>query len=208
MKHAYIKTILAITLAAAASIADARGGGSSGGHGGGGGHSSASGGRGGFSSTGRNSAAAPRQTNTASPSRTTTTTTHTTTHSRYVSSTPVAYGGLGMGYGYSNGLVTGMILGNMMHPNNTVVYAGSGMYNNNALLYPDGRVVNANGQQVGTYQNGQFVAIQNGPIVAQPIPQDALKPAEKETSVGEWLAIFFLIIAAIFLIAILIGLFL
>jgi hypothetical protein len=82
------------------------------------------------------------------------------------------YGGMGMGYGYSNGLLTGMIIGNMMHPHNTVIYAGSGMYNNNALLYPDGRVVNQQGYQVGMYQNGQFNAV-NGGMVAQTVPADA-----------------------------------
>ena len=82
------------------------------------------------------------------------------------------YGGMGMGYGYSNGLLTGLIIGNMMHPHNTVVYAGGGSYNNNALLYPDGRVVNQQGYQVGTYANGQFTPV-NGGMVAQQAPSDA-----------------------------------
>jgi len=109
-----------------------------------------------------------------------------------------------MGYGYSNGLVTGMILGNMMHPHNTVVYSGGGAHSNNALLYPDGRVVNQNGQQVGTYQNGQFTEMQNGPMVAQPIPKDALKPAEKEKSVLDWVLDILAVVALIFVIIILI----
>lgn len=128
---------------------------------------------------------------TAAPKTTTTTTTTTrsvNTSSRYVSGGGVAYGGMGMGYGYSNGLLTGMIIGNMMHPHNTVVYAGGGAHSNNALLYPDGRVVNQQGQQVGTYQNGQFTETPNGPVVAQPIPQDALHPpAEREKTVSEWM---------------------
>lgn len=111
---------------------------------------------------------------------------------------------MGTGYGYSNGLVTGMILGNMMHPTNTVVYAGGGAHNNNALLYPDGRVVNQNGQQIGTYQNGQFTEMQNGPIVAQPVPQDALQPAEKEKTVMQWVIDITLFILLIFLIVFLI----
>lgn len=109
---------------------------------------------------------------------------------------------MGMGYGYSNGLVTGMLIGNMMHPTNTVVYAGGGVHNNNALLYPDGRVVNQNGQQIGTYQNGQFTEMQNGPVVAQPIPQDALAPVEKEKSVSDWLKDIFAVIAIVLAIAV------
>ena len=127
--------------------------------------------RGGF-----NSASRPPTTATA-PSRSTTTTTTTTTMNRTYSSPYVSpggyYGGWGMGYGYSNGLLTGLIIGNMMHPHGTVMYAGGGSYNNNALLYPDGRVVDQSGRVVGTYVNGQFTAVQNGQIVAQPVPADA-----------------------------------
>lgn len=90
------------------------------------------------------------------------------------------YGGMGMGYGYSNGLLTGMILGNMMHPMNTVIYTGGGGYNNNALLYPDGRVVNQHGYVVGTYINGQFSPISNGELVGQPVPQDARQSGEMD----------------------------
>lgn len=119
---------------------------------------------------------------------------------------------MGVGYGYSNGLVTGLLIGNMMHPHNTVVYSGGGAHNNNALLYPDGRVVNQNGQQVGTYQNGQFTEMQNGPVVAQPIPQDALAPVEKEKTVGAWmkdiLLFALLILVIVLLIIFLRGLFL
>jgi hypothetical protein len=86
---------------------------------------------------------------------------------------PMMYGGMGMGFGYSNGLLTGLIIGNMMHPHNTVVYSGGG-YNGNALLYPDGRVVNQQGYQVGTYQNGQFTPV-NGGMAAQPAPADAVQ---------------------------------
>lgn len=114
----------------------------------------------------------------AAPRQSTTTTTSTTTMTRRTGgggymSAPIGYGGFGMGYGYSNGLLTGLIIGNMMHPHNTIVYSGGG-YNGNALLYPDGRVVNQQGYQVGTYQNGQFSPV-NGGMVAQPAPSDALQ---------------------------------
>lgn len=112
---------------------------------------------------------------------------------------------MGPGYYHNDGLLTGLIIGNMMHPQNTVVYAGGGAHNGNALLYPDGRVVNQQGQQVGTYQNGTFTEMPNGPVVAQPIPQSALQPAEKETSVGTYLLGFFLILAAVLLIMFLIA---
>lgn len=119
------------------------------------------------------------QTAQATP-RTTTTTTSTTTTNRSYSSRVnygggVHYGGFGYGYPYMgmNGLVTGMIIGSMMHPHNTVVYSGPGNYGGNALLYPDGRVVNNQGYQVGTYQNGQYTPVENGGMVAQQVPQDA-----------------------------------
>lgn len=173
-----------LSLALVATGVDARGGGSSGGGGhggGGGGHASSSGGsRGGFSSAGGGSRPS---TPTVAPSRSTTTTTTTTTYARssngnyYHYNSPyigggMMYGGWGMGYGYTNGLVTGMIIANMMHPHNTVMYVGPGQYNNNALLYPDGRVVNQQGYQVGVYQNGVFTPV-NGGMVAQPVPADA-----------------------------------
>ena len=124
-----------------------------------------------------NSQSAPKPATAAPSTRTTTTTTTTTNrsysyNSRYVSPGGM-YGGWGMGYGYSNGLLTGMIIAGMMHPYNTVMYAGPGYYSNNALLYPDGRVVNQRGYLVGTYQNGQFTEIQNGDLVAQQVPADA-----------------------------------
>lgn len=89
------------------------------------------------------------------------------------------YGGMGMGYGYSNGLLTGLIIGNMMHPHHTVVYAGGG-YSGSALLYPDGRVVNQQGYQVGTYNNGQFANVQNGGMVAQNAPSDAYQSSQPQ----------------------------
>ena len=112
-----------------------------------------------------------------SPSTRTTTTTTTINRSysyggRYVSPGGY-YGHWGMGYGYSNGLLTGMIIGGMMHPYNTVWYTGPGYYSNNALLYPDGRVVDQRGYVVGNYVDGQFTAVQNGAYVAQPVPSDA-----------------------------------
>ncbi|MCE9564603.1 MAG: hypothetical protein K8U57_21425 [Planctomycetes bacterium] len=47
-----------------------------------------------------------------------------------------------------------------------------GGYGGQALLYPDGRVVDQNGYQVGTYANGQFTTQQGG-MVAQPAPPPA-----------------------------------
>jgi hypothetical protein len=173
--------VLAISLMFIANV-DAKGGGSSGGggHASSGGHSSmSSGSKGGFSSS---AGVGSRPSAPAAAPRTTTTTT-TTTYARsssgnyYHYNSPyigggMMYGGWGMGYGYNNGLLTGMIIANMMHPVNTVMYVGPGQYSNNALLYPDGRVVNQQGYQVGVYQNGQFTAM-NGGMVAQPVPQDA-----------------------------------
>jgi len=177
--------VLAVSLMFIANV-DAKGGGSSGGGGhggGGGGHASSgmsSGSKGGFSSS---AGVGSRPSAPAAAPRTTTTTTTTTTASRsstgnyYHYNSPyigggMMYGGWGMGYGYNNGLLTGMIIANMMHPHNTVMYVGPGQYSNNALLYPDGRVVNQQGYQVGIYQNGQFTAV-NGGMVAQPVPADA-----------------------------------
>ena len=207
-------------------IADARGGMSGGG------------GRGGFSSGGRSIssapaprpaapsvAAAPRPAPAAAPApaqRTTTTTTTSTTTTRRTAGGgmvggPVMYGGFGMGYGYSNGLLTGLIIGNMMHPHNTVVYTGGGQYSNNALLYPDGRVVNQQGYQVGVYQNGQFTAV-NGGMVAQAAPADAVQSAPQMVqqpqpvtivkagpSAGDIIAMVFLGLIAVILFVILIG---
>jgi hypothetical protein len=179
-----ILSVLAISMMLIANVADAKGGGSSGGHGGGGGGRS---GGGGFSSSGSGGsrpsvAAAPSRPSApaaapAPQTRTTTTTSTTTTRTAgggYVGG-GYMYGGMGMGYGYSNGLLTGLIIGNMMHPHNTVVYTGGG-YSGNALLYPDGRVVNQQGYQVGVYQNGQYSAV-NGGLVAQAAPADALNSA-------------------------------
>jgi hypothetical protein len=84
---------------------------------------------------------------------------------------PMMYGGFGMGYGYSNGLIEGLIIGSLMHPAGTQVYGGGG-YQGQALLYPNGMVVDQNGNQVGMYQNGQFTAVQGG-MVAQQAPANA-----------------------------------
>ena len=116
----------------------------------------------------------------------TTTTTQTTqrsvnTGSRYITASPMYYGGWGVGYGYNNGLLTGIIIGNMMHPHNTTVYNGPG-YGGNAVLYPNGAVVNPQGYQVGTYQNGQFAPMQNGPMVAQQAPADAFADSNQQFS--------------------------
>ncbi len=75
-----------------------------------------------------------------------------------------------MGYGYSNGLIEGMIIGNLMHPTGTTLYNGGG-YGGQAVLYPDGRVVNQQGYEVGTYNGGVFNPVQNGQFVAQQAPQ-------------------------------------
>lgn len=169
--------LLAIMLAMP-SMADARGG-SSGGGGGRGGSSSAAG----RSSAPSGGYSAPRSTTTttAAPSapRTTTTTTTTTTtsrnysySSRYVSPGGY-YGGWGMGYSYTNGLLTGMIIGGMLHPHGTILYTGPGIYANNAVLYPNGNVVNRQGYVIGTYVNGVFVPVENGAMVAQSVPADA-----------------------------------
>jgi hypothetical protein len=136
--------------------------------------------RGGF-----NSQSAPKPTTAAPTTRSTTTTTTTTNRSSSSSSgggyrynSPyvgggMMYGGWGMGYGYTNGLLTGMIIANMMHPHNTVMYTGGGQYSNNALLYPDGSVVNKQGYLVGNYVDGQFNSVSNGPMVAKSVPADA-----------------------------------
>lgn len=130
-----------------------------------------------------NTPAKPATTTAAPATRTTTTTTttsNTTTNRSYggnfVSPGPM-YGGWGMGYGYTNGLLTGMIIAGMMHPHNTVMYTGPGMYANNALLYPNGQVVNQQGVHVGNYSNGSFTPVTNGQVVAQQVPQDAVTSA-------------------------------
>jgi hypothetical protein len=98
---------------------------------------------------------------------------------------PAMYPGFGAGYSYSNGMLTGLIIGNMMHPHGTTVYTGGG-YNGSALLYPDGRVVDQNGYQVGTYADGRFTP-QAGGLVAQPAPSDFTpKPVVVEQRVSGW----------------------
>lgn len=139
-----------------------------------------SGGRGGFSSGGfSRSFSSPRSSfssgsfrSYSSPRTTTTTTINRSYGGGYGGyyHPLMMYPGFGMGYGYNNGLITGLILGNMMYPQGTTVYSGGG-YTGNALLFPDGRVSDQNGYQVGTYINGQFTPMQNGPMIAQPAPQ-------------------------------------
>lgn len=137
--------------------------------------------KGSFSSA--NTPAKPATTTAAPATRTTTTTTttsNTTTNRSYggnfVSPGPM-YGGWGMGYGYTNGLLTGMIIAGMMHPHHTVMYSGPGVYANNALLYPNGQVVNQQGVHVGNYANGSFTPVTNGQVVAQQVPHDAMTSA-------------------------------
>lgn len=97
------------------------------------------------------------------------------------------YPGFGMGYGYSNGLIEGLIIGSLMHPTGTTAYSGGG-YSGQALLYPDGRVVDQNGYQVGTYINGQFAAVQNGQLIAQQAPQPPTQPVvvQNNSDAGWW----------------------
>ena len=143
--------------------------------------SSGSSSRGGFSSS-RPSAPSYSRPNTSSTGSRSSTTTTTTTRSysrsyggAYIHPYGGYYGGWGMGYGYNNGLITGLIIGSMMHPQGTVMYNGPGMYNNQALLYPNGQVVDgSNGVLVGTYTNGQFNQVQGGGVVAQTVPSDAI----------------------------------
>ena len=181
-----VLTLVFCSLMAFSSTIDAKGGGSSGGGSSGGG-SSGGGGKGGFSSSSGRPAAAP----TAAPragapaaaapsTRSTTTTTTTSSRSSSYNSPYVGggmmYGGWGMGYGYMNGMMTGLIIANLMHPHNTVMYTGQGggsSYSNNALLYPDGSVVNKQGYLVGNYVDGVFTPVTNGPMVAKPVPADA-----------------------------------
>lgn len=155
----------------------------------------------------KGSFSAPR-TAPSAPARTTSTTTvsRTTVRNysyggRYVSPGGY-YGGWGMGYGYNNGFLTGLIIGNMMHPMGTVMYTGPGMYSNNAVLYPSGQVVDQNGYQVGTYQNGQFTPVQNGAMVAQPVPADAngqvVQPPQQPAAVEKPIMGFFEVIAYLF----------
>lgn len=204
--------ILAIGLTLGMGHADAgssvSGGGARGGFSGG---SVSSGSRGGFSSSPSVSAPSNRGSFSSAPAatapRTTTTTTTTTRSSSYHYSSPYVssygmYGGFGMAYGYNNGLLTGLIIGGMMHPHHTVVYTGPGVHANNALLYPDGRVVNQSGVLIGTYQNGQFTSIENGGVVAQQVPHDAgqqqaqqqqpvpIVIKDNSMDVGDWILIF------------------
>jgi hypothetical protein len=146
--------------------------------------------RGGFSSGGSRGGfrSAPR-----------TTVTRTTTINRsYTSYHPMMYGGMGMGYGYSNGIITGIIIGNLMHPQGTVAYNGGGT-SGPALLYPDGRVVDQNGMQIGTYINGQFTAVQGG-MVAQPAPSDWQQSEDKMSTIGVLATTLITIVLIVFLI--------
>lgn len=149
------------------------------------------------------------------PRTTSTTTTSTTTSRSYSRNVNygggMAYGGWGMGYGYSNGIMTGLLIGSMMHPYGSTMYMGGGMYNNNALLYPDGRVVNQQGYQVGMYQNGQFTNVRNGAMVAQTAPADAYSSSQPQPvvivnagpTIGETIMGVLVGLAVIFLIVIL-----
>lgn len=173
--------LAALMIAIAPAIAEAKGG------------MSSSGGRGGFSSSSRSVSSSP-STSYGSPSTSSSkssgswfsskpsSTTTTRTTSTYSSSSRGSYGSMGTGYDYSNGMLTGLIIGNLMHPHGTTVYAGPGPYANNAVVYPSGQVVNQNGQQVGTYTDGKFTPVENGQIVAQKAPADAFK---KEPSFGD-----------------------
>lgn len=186
MKKLLIALACSIALIGAVDAKPGGGGGGGGGHAssGGGGHSVSSSGSSGKGSFSAPAASPSNKGSFSAPAQRSTTTTSTTSVTRSSSGTSyrynspyvgggMMYGGWGMGYGYTNGLLTGLIIGNMMHPHGSVMYTGGGTYNNNALLYPDGRVVDQSGRVVGTYVNGQFTPIQNGQIVAQPVPADA-----------------------------------
>jgi hypothetical protein len=69
-----------------------------------------------------------------------------------------------------------------MHPAGTTVYGGGG-YSGEALLYPNGMVVDQNGMQVGMYQNGQFTPVQNGQFVAKQAPSNALQQMQQPAQV-------------------------
>lgn len=174
--------LVALMIAITPVIVEAKGGFSSGG------------GRGGFSSSARSFSSSPTKSY-SSPSTSSSkssssswfsskpsTTTTTRTASTYSSPSRGSYGSMGTGYDYSNGMITGLIIGNLMHPHGTTVYAGPGPYANNAVVYPSGQVVNQSGQQVGTYVDGKFTPMENGQIVAQKAPADAFK---KEPSFGD-----------------------
>lgn len=118
---------------------------------------------------------------------------------------PMMYPGFGMGYGYSNGMLTGLIIGNMMHPQGTTVYQGGGYAGGQALMYPDGRVVDQNGVQVGTYLNGQFTAVQNGSVIAQPVPAGFVPP-QQDDSAETLLTVLGVVAAVVLVIAIFIAL--
>ena len=112
------------------------------------------------------------------------------------------YPGFGMGYGYTNGMLTGLIIGNLMHPHGTTVYQGSGVASGSALLYPDGRVVDQNGYQVGTYTNGQFTPVQGG-MAAQPAPADfqpSPQPVVIDTSPSAWEVVGYVTLALVALV--------
>lgn len=135
-----------------------------------------SGGRGGYSS-GR-SYSSPSRSYSSPSSRSYSSRSYTTTRTYRSYSSPyvrggMMYGGWGMGYGYSNGLITGLIIGDLMYPRGSAMYNGPGPYTNNALLLPNGQVVNQQGYVVGTYINGVYTPVANGPFVGQQVPADA-----------------------------------
>lgn len=183
-----MKKLIALALCLLAVDAEAKGGFSS------------SGGSRGFSSSRSYSAPAPKVYSApktySAPAKTTTTTTTTRSSSHY--SPPVNYGGFGSGYGFSNGIITGLVIGHLMHPQGTVVYGGGGYNGGAALLYPDGRVVNQQGYQVGTYNNGQFVA-QQGEMVAQAAPEE-VPVADNEDAFWKVVGTVVLVILAAFVV--------
>lgn len=178
----------------------------------GGGFSSGGGSRGGFSSSrssfssGSSFRSSPssyssRSYSGSSPARSTTVINRTTVNRNYGSGGyyggyghPMMMGGMGMGYGYSNGLINGMILGHLMFPPQTTVYSGPGQYAGNAMLLPTGVVADQNGKQVGTYQNGVFTPVDGG-MVAQPAPQPPIaQPEDDDPTLGEVLGVIAIIV--------------
>ncbi len=109
------------------------------------------------------------------------------------------YPGFGMGYGYSDGFVEGLILGHLLFPTGTTTYT-SGGYAGNAVLLPDGRVADERGYQVGTYVDGKFTPVTGGALIAKPAPDvhEDMTPAEA-IGAGVLIAIFVIVIVMMFL---------
>ena len=136
---------------------------------------SSGGSRGGFSSS--RSFSGSRSSFSSRPTYQTRTT--TTTRSSYTYGNPMVYSGLGTGYMYNNGFIQGLLIGHLLHPKGSIPYTGGG-YGGNALVYPDGRVVNKDGYQVGTYNDGQFNPVEGGMVAKR------MQVMERPITVTTW----------------------